>query len=345
VTDTLLEPGAIGSAVPGSDSMAIVTRRLVKRYGPRVALTGLDLNVPRGAVYGFLGPNGSGKTTTLRLLVGLIRPNEGSIEMLGQPYSWRDRKRMFRIGSLIESPAFYPYLSGRDNLRVFAAAGPPTQRGRIDFALDAVGLHDRASDKVKTYSLGMRQRLGIAVALLSDPELLLLDEPANGLDPAGIVAMRELLRQLTEQGKTVLVSSHILPEVQQLADVVGIIDRGRLVREGPMDRLLGEGARVRVRVQPAEVERATQLLGAFGAPIELSPPDGPQAGWLTIRVPGERASEVNRVLAQGGVFASAIDATSDLESVFLSLTAAAPPASAPAGPPPGWGMPPAGVSG
>jgi ABC-2 type transport system ATP-binding protein len=325
--------------------MAIVTRGLMKRYGPRVALTGLDLNVPRGTVYGFLGPNGSGKTTTLRLLVGLIRPNQGSIEMLGQPYSWRDRRRMFRIGSLIESPAFYPYLSGRDNLRVFAAAGPPTPTGGIDFALDAVGLRDRAGDKVKTYSLGMRQRLGIAVALLSDPELLLLDEPANGLDPAGIVAMRELLRRLTDQGKTVLVSSHILPEVQQLADVVGIIDRGRLVREGPMERLLSEGAQVRVRVHPSEVQHAAQLLQAFGAPIELSPPDGPQAGWLTIRVPGERAAEVNRALAQGGVFASALDATSDLETVFLSLTAAAPPPSGPEGPPPGWGMPPAGVSG
>jgi ABC-2 type transport system ATP-binding protein len=344
VTDAIADPGAMGSPMPGSDSMAIVTRRLVKRYGPRHALNGLDLNVPRGSVYGFLGPNGSGKTTTLRLLVGLIRPNEGSIEMLGQPYSWRDRRRMFRIGSLIESPAFYPYLSGRDNLRVFAAAGPPTPRGGVDQVLDLVGLRERAGDKVKTYSLGMRQRLGIAVSLLSDPELLLLDEPANGLDPAGIVAMRELLRQLTDQGKTVLVSSHILPEVQQLADVVGIIDRGRIVREGPLERLLADGARVRVRVHPSEVQRAAQLLAVTGALIEMEPLDGPQAGWLTIRVPGERAADVNRVLAQGGVFASALDATSDLETVFLSLTAGPPSDESPAGPPPGWGMPPAGAS-
>ncbi|MBA2569872.1 MAG: ATP-binding cassette domain-containing protein, partial [Chloroflexi bacterium] len=187
--------------------MAVMTRGLIKRYGSRVALAGLDLNVPRGTVYGFLGPNGSGKTTTLRLLVGLMRPNAGTIELLGEPYQWRDRRRIFRVGALIETPAFYPYLSGRENLRVFAAVGAPTPASRIGEVLEYVGLSERARDKVKTYSLGMKQRLGIAAALLSDPELLLLDEPANGLDPAGIVAMRETLRYLTSQGKTVLISS------------------------------------------------------------------------------------------------------------------------------------------
>jgi ABC-2 type transport system ATP-binding protein len=189
---------------------------------------------------------------------------------------------MFRIGALIESPTFYPYLSGRDNLRTFAAAGPPTPIERVDAVLEAVGMTDRAGDKVKTYSLGMRQRLGIAGALLSDPELLLLDEPANGLDPAGIVAMRELLRWLTAQGKTVVVSSHILSEVEQLADVVGIIDHGRLVREGPLAQILGEGATVRVRVRPEQVAGALQALAAFG-PLGVSDPAGPQAGWLTLR--------------------------------------------------------------
>jgi ABC-2 type transport system ATP-binding protein len=329
-----------------ADGMAIVTRGLVKRYGPRVALNGLDLNVPRGTVYGFLGPNGSGKTTTLRLLVGLLRPNAGTITVLGQPYSWRDRRRMFRIGALIETPAFYPYLSGRDNLRVYAAAGAPVPPRQIDIALDAVGLRERAGDKVKTYSLGMRQRLGIGVALLSDPELLLLDEPANGLDPAGIVAMRELLRSLTARGKTVLVSSHILPEVQLMADVVGIIDRGRLVREGPLDRLLADGAQVRVRVHPSEVQAAAGLLAPLAPmPLEVGALDGPTSGWITVRVPPERATEVNRALALSGIYASALDTTSDLESVFLALTSAAPgPDVAPQGPPPGWGMPPAGSS-
>ena len=323
-----------------SGGMAVVTRGLTKRYGSRVAVQGLDLNVPRGQVYGFLGPNGSGKTTTLRMLVGLIRPNAGEIEVLGQPWSWRDRRRMFRIGAMIETPAFYPYLSGRDNLRVFAATGAPTPVSRVDEVLEAVGLTDRGSDKVRTYSLGMRQRLGIAVALVSDPDLLLLDEPANGLDPAGIVAMRELLRYLTDRGKTVLVSSHILPEVQQLADIVGIIDRGRLVREGPLSELLAGGAQVRMLIRPDEVPRALGILGALGAPVEWSPPDGPQAGWITVRVASDRASNCNRMLAEQGIYASAIDATSDLESVFLSLTAGAGmdvgSATQP-GPAAGWG--------
>ncbi|MCY7419014.1 MAG: ATP-binding cassette domain-containing protein [Chloroflexi bacterium] len=326
---------------PAAPDMAIVTRGLTKRYGSRLAVQDLDLNVPRGQVYGFLGPNGSGKTTTLRMLVGLIRPNAGDIQVLGQPWSWRDRRRMSRIGAMIETPAFYPYLTGRDNLRVFAATGAPTPASRVEEVLQAVGLADRARDKVRTYSLGMRQRLGIAVALLSDPDLLLLDEPANGLDPAGIVAMREMLRYLTDRGKTVLVSSHILPEVQQLADIVGIIDRGRLVREGPMAALLAGGAQVRVLVRPDEMQRAVGALGQLGAAVEPAPPDGPHAGWITVRVPSDQASTCNRLLAEQGIFASAIDATSDLESVFLSLTAGAgmdmDMDSATTGPPTGWG--------
>ena len=332
--------GTVTTPVVAGD-MAVVTRGLTKRYGDRVAVAGLDLNVPRGQVYGFLGPNGSGKTTTLRMLVGLIRPNAGEIAVLGQPYSWRDRRRMFRIGAMIETPAFYPYLSGRDNLRVFAATGAPTPISRVDEVLEAVGLTDRGSDKVRTYSLGMRQRLGIAVALVSDPDLLLLDEPANGLDPAGIVAMRELLRYLTDRGKTVLVSSHILPEVQQLADIVGIIDRGRLVREGPMAELLAGGARVRMLVRPDEVAagpgcpgRCRRARGAGDQQTERRP-----AGSL-VRVASDQAARCNQLLAQQGIFASAIDATSDLESVFLSLTAGAGmdvDSATSSGPPAGWG--------
>jgi ABC-2 type transport system ATP-binding protein len=312
----------------------------VKRYGARPALQGLDLRVPKGVVYGFLGPNGSGKTTTLRLLVGLIRPDAGSIELLGRPYSWRDRRRMFGVGSLVEAPAFYPYLSGRDNLRVIAAAGPHTPTRRVDEALDFVGLRDRAKDKAKTYSLGMKQRLGIAAALLSDPELLLLDEPANGLDPAGIVAMRETLRYLTSTGKTVIVSSHILPEVQQLADVIGIIDRGRLVREGDLDTLLAASGHVRVRVARSEMAAAAQALRPLAGDRPLYGADtGPQAGWFTVPVPPSRAADVNRVLADVGIFASGLESGSDLESLFLQLTVgaamttAAPPIHAPPGPP------------
>ena len=220
--------------------VALATQGLAKRYGPRVALDGLDLRVPEGVVYGFLGPNGAGKTTTMRILTGLIRPDAGQVELLGRPFGRRDRRRLFEVGALIESPSFYPYLSGRENLRALAATGAPMPATRVDELLELVNLRERAGDKVSGYSLGMKQRLGIAAALLSDPRLLLLDEPANGLDPAGIVGMRDTLRALAAAGKTVFVSSHILSEVQQLVDVVGIIARGRLVREGPVEDLLRE---------------------------------------------------------------------------------------------------------
>lgn len=300
---------------------AVATRGLTKRYGRQPALTGLDMSVPRGKVYGFLGPNGSGKTTTLRLLAGLIRPDAGSLVLLGAPYDWRDRRRLFNVGSLIETPSFYPYLSGRDNLRVLAAAGAPTPASRVDEVLDYVGLRDRARDKVNGYSLGMKQRLGIAAALLSDPELLLLDEPANGLDPAGIVAMRQSLRYMTTMGKTVLISSHILPEVQQLADVVGIIDRGRLLREGTLHQLIDEVSHVRVRVAVDEMSRAAEILRQLAPERELmATDDGERAGWFTVGIAWTRSAEVNRALAEAGVYASAIEPGSDLESLFLDVT-------------------------
>ena len=318
---------------------ALRTAGLVKRYGSRTALAGLDLAVPRGVVYGFLGPNGAGKTTLMRLLVGLTRPDAGSIELLGRPWTSSDRRRLFGVGALVESPTFYGYLSGRDNLRTLAATGGPVPRGRVDEVLGYVGLEERGRDKVSRYSLGMKQRLGIAAALLSDPELLLLDEPANGLDPGGIVAMRQTLRYLASQGKTVFVSSHVLPEVQQMADVIGIVDHGRLVREGPLETLLAVGAHVRVRVNAVEVAQAVQALRATGTTPEPeeAQPDGTL--WIAVRVPPERASDVNRLLAANGVFASALQSGTDLESVFLSLTASAPVAEAEqtAGPPSGWG--------
>jgi ABC-type multidrug transport system ATPase subunit len=324
----------------GGSAPALATYGLEKRYGARPALTGLDLRVPRGVVYGFLGPNGAGKTTTMRLLVGLLRPDAGRIELLGEPFSWRDRKRLFRVGSLIETPAFYPYLSGRDNLRVIGAAGPRTPKPRMDEVLQFVDLLDRAKDRYDTYSLGMKQRLGIAAALLNNPELLLLDEPANGLDPAGIVAMRQLLRQVTEQGATVFISSHILPEVQQLADIVGIIVEGKLVREGPLAQMLEEGGHVRVRVGEDEVPRTVEILTRLvNAPEQ--PIREPGGVVLTVRVPPARAGDVNKALAQAGIYASRLEAGSDLEELFLSLTTAptVTPALTP-GPPAATSPPP-----
>jgi ABC-2 type transport system ATP-binding protein len=299
--------------------LALATRQLRKRYGSRQALDGLDLSVPSGVVYGFLGPNGAGKTTTMRLLTGLIRPDAGSIEILGREFARSDRKRLFSVGALVESPSFYPYLSGRENLRALAAAGARTPRHRIEESLELVGLRERASDKVSRYSLGMKQRLGIAGALLSDPQLLLLDEPANGLDPAGIVAMRETLRHLASIGKTVFVSSHLLAEVQQMADVVGIIAAGRLVRESSMkDLLAGEGV-VRVRVEPGELPAAAAVLGRLSSPERVRPM-ADEPGWVSVQIGPDRSAAVNRALAEAGIFASSISSGNDLEELFLTLT-------------------------
>jgi ABC-2 type transport system ATP-binding protein len=299
---------------------AVATRGLMKSYGRQPALTGLDLSVPRGVVYGFLGPNGAGKTTTMRLLTGLMRPDAGTIELLGRPFDKSDRRRLFEVGALIEAPTFYPHLSGRDNLLVLAATGRPVSRARVEELLEQSGLGQRARDRVSTYSMGMRQRLGIAAALLNDPPLLLLDEPANGLDPAGIVGLRDTLRGLAAAGKTVFVSSHILPEVQQLADIVGIVVAGRLVREGPLAELLASAsALVHVKVAPAEAEKAAAVLKGIKGAGAVSI-DYPAVAWLTARMDADRASEVNRALAQAEIYASGLEAGTDLESLFMQLT-------------------------
>src|SRR5438045_174004 len=229
-------PGMDTTGSP-SDEVVLRTRNLSKHYGARLAVDQLNLEVRRGEIFGFLGPNGAGKTTTIRMLLGLIAPTEGSVEILGGDVFAHRAEVLPRVGALIETPALYPFLSGRDNLRAFAhlLGGAPT--GRLDDLLELVGLAGRPRTRVSAYSLGMKQRLAIAVALLNDPELLVLDEPANGLDPAGIVEMRDLLRRLAGAGKTVFVSSHVLAEVQQICERVAIIDRGRLVREAPVAEL------------------------------------------------------------------------------------------------------------
>ena len=303
----------------GTDGLALATRGLRKRYGSRRALDGLDLSVPTGVVYGFLGPNGAGKTTTMRVLTGLIHADGGTVEILGRPFRRGDRHRLFEVGALVESPTFYPYLSGRANLRELAASGAHVSSKRIDELLELVGLSDRAKDKVQDYSMGMKQRLGIGAALLSDPKLLLLDEPANGLDPAGIVAMRDTLRALAAQGKTVVVSSHLLGEVQVMADTVGIIAAGKLVREGPLRELLSMQRVVKVRVRPNLVDAAIKALASF-APAERLTETDRDEGWLAVRAEADCAEEVNQLLAGAGIFASGLESGSDLEMLFLELT-------------------------
>jgi ABC-2 type transport system ATP-binding protein len=320
-----------------SATLALSTSALKKSYGRQPALTGLDLEVPSGVVYGFLGPNGAGKTTTMRLLTGLIRPNSGSISLLGQKFDRSRRDLLHDVGALIESPSFYPHLSARDNLRVMGATGRAVRMARIDELLELMGLSDRAGDRVSHYSLGMKQRLGIAVALLNDPKLLLLDEPANGLDPQGIVKLRDTLKALAASGKTVFISSHILPEIQQMADIVGIVASGRLVTQGPLDELLAGQALVRVKVKPEESAAALAVVArvAGDGHTEISNPD---AAWLTSRVLADRAADINRALADAGIYASGLEAGSDLESLFLELTAPPepPPVSTRPGAIPGW---------
>ena len=247
--------------------LAVATAGLTKRFGEQVVVDGIDLAVPHGAVYGFLGPNGSGKTTTIRLLLGLAGATAGEIAVLGEPMPDGGREVLPRVGALVEGPAFYPYLSGAANLARFDAANPAsdpaTRRRRVVEALDRVGLTAAARKKAKAYSLGMKQRLGIAVALLQPRELLVLDEPTNGLDPQGTREIRALVRSLAAHGSTVLVSSHLLAEVEQICTHVGVMSQGRLVEQGTLEEFRGRaGAQFVVRSpDPSEAVRVLVGLG------------------------------------------------------------------------------------
>jgi ABC-2 type transport system ATP-binding protein len=292
----------------------VQTRDLTKVYGGRItAVNRVALSVRRGEVYGFLGPNGAGKTTTLRMLVGLVRPTAGSATVLGKPPGHPEA--LARTGVLIESPGFYPYLSGRDNLRVVARyAG--VAGGRVDDVLELVGLTDRAGDRYTGYSLGMKQRLGVAAALLKDPELLVLDEPTNGLDPAGMRDMRALIRELGSRGHTVLLSSHLLGEVQQVCDRVGVISRGELIAESTVAELRGE-AGLLVAAEPLELARAAaeELLGAENVAVV--------DGTLRLRVDPAHAGKVSTALVQAGSTLTELRPLErTLEEAFLEMTGA-----------------------
>ncbi|MEU8223922.1 ABC transporter ATP-binding protein [Kribbella sp. NPDC048915] len=286
----------------------VEVKELTKRYGDTVAVDGVDLTVLPGEVYGFLGPNGAGKTTTLRILTGLIAPTSGRVRVLGGYPG--EPGVLGRTGSMIESPAFYPYLSGLDNLRLLAEyAG--VARQRIDEVLELVDLADRSKDRFSTYSLGMKQRLGVAAALLKDPELVILDEPTNGLDLAGMRDMRRLIRELGTGGRTVLLSSHLLGEVQQICDRVGIINAGRMVAEHNVEELRGEQELV-VRATPYGA--AHRLLQRFGSVHTYD-------DTLRLQVDPSKAAEVNRTLVEAGVEVSELRTTERaLEDIFFELT-------------------------
>ena len=290
----------------------VETKDLTKRYGSRiVAVDGVNLMVQRGEVYSFLGPNGAGKTTTMRMLLGLIRPTSGTASVLGRAPGHPES--LARVGALIESPAFYPYLSGRDNLRVMARyAGVP--KTGIEAALETVDLAERARDKFSTYSLGMKQRLGVAAALLKDPELLILDEPTNGLDPAGMADMRALIRRLGSGERTVLLSSHQLGEVEQICDRVGVISAGRLIAESTVEELRGKGALL-VGAKPLDRarEHVEQLLGAERVEV--------LDGTLRLDADPAIAGRINRELVGAGVEVTELRPIErTLEEVFLEMT-------------------------
>ncbi len=288
---------------------------LTKFYGPVRALHDLTLSVRRGEVYGFLGPNGAGKTTTVSLILGLIRPTAGRIELLGHDTRRGRRKVLRRVGAIVERPAFYPHLSGADNLRVAAWELGGVPEVRITQLLERVGLADRADDKVKGYSTGMVQRLGLAAALLNEPELLFLDEPTSGLDPAGQAEIRALIRELAEEGVTVFLCSHLLHEVEQVCDRVGILNKGELIAEGAVEELLRRKEVIQVRV--ADLERAAALLRRLAWVQGVRREDDR----LLVEAPIARSAEVNAALARQGLYASEIrPLETTLEAFFLQVT-------------------------
>jgi len=310
-----LRAGDAPDALATDSDLVIETRALTKRYGDAiVAVDDLQLRVRRGEVYGFLGPNGAGKTTTLRMLLGLVRPTSGQAAVLGAPPG--SPQGLARIGAMVEAPAFYPYLSGRDNLRVLARyAG--VGGDRVEEVLAEVRLIDRAADRSASYSLGMKQRLGVAAALLKDPELLILDEPTNGLDPAGMADMRELIRSLGTGRRTVVLSSHLMGEVEHVCDRVGVIRDGALIAEGTVDELRGR-AGLRVRAEP--LAQAARLIRALPGVDGVASADGA----LDVAVDTAQAAAINRALVQAGIAVSELYAqTASLEDVFLELTGSA----------------------
>jgi ABC-2 type transport system ATP-binding protein len=305
-----------------SAEVVLAAENLTKRFGDREAVSDVSFEVRAGEVFGFLGPNGAGKTTTIRMLVGLARPDRGRVRIRGLDITQHFTRAMAHVGAIVEAPDLYRYLTGRENLEHFARMLPTGARGRIDELAGMVALSGRLDDKVSTYSLGMRQRLGIAQALLGEPDVLILDEPANGLDPAGIREIRQLVRRLaTERGIGVFVSSHLLSEIEQTADRVAIIHRGRTLAEGPVRELSARAGSDQVRVRARPAGRAAETLSAFG-PVESVPAESDgENGVVVARIPPERVPEALRALLSAGIEVFTVERpSSTLEEVFLDIT-------------------------
>ena len=296
----------------------IRTDGLTKRYGHVLAVDELSVDVPRGRIFGLLGPNGSGKTTLMSMLLGLVRPTAGSFTLFGNSpeHGGLDRE-LHRIGALIESPTFYPYLSGRNNLAYFQGISGRGNKEELDSLINQVGLSGRGGDKFHTYSLGMKQRLGLAYSLLGDPELLVLDEPTNGMDPAGMAEVRDLIRGLAREDRTVILSSHLLNEVEQVCDSVAILSHGRLIAQGDVAELLQERGTPQVRLRTTDDRKAFEILNA------LAWVDGVSAdnGYLVASVEAGRSWEITAALSRNEVYvAEMTPAQMSLEQYFLDVT-------------------------
>ncbi len=307
-------------APAGDSGWAVETHGLTKRFGENIAVNDVELLVPRGCAFGYLGPNGAGKTTLIRVLLGLTHADAGTMSLLGHAVPRHRDLALARVGAIVDEPRFHGHLTGRQNLQILAAAREPAAKGRIEPALERVGILHRANDKVSKYSMGMRQRLGVAACLLGDPQLLILDEPMNGLDPAGMLEMRDMILSLVAEGRTVVLSSHLLDEFERTCDAVAIVDRGTVIRQGPISQLLA-GSSFEVQVECSDPAGAGGVLRAtpFGTHLEVGP-DG-----LAISLPEgtgrEAIAEINRLLVEGGFSVYRLQhIQASLEQWFLEVT-------------------------
>ncbi|MGC1419804.1 MAG: ABC transporter ATP-binding protein [Acidimicrobiales bacterium] len=299
---------------------AVETHGLTKRFGDNTAVNDVELLVPRGCAFGYLGPNGAGKTTLIRVLLGLTHADAGTMSLLGFSVPRHRDLALARVGAIVDEPRFHGHLTGRQNLQILAAARERAARDRIDASLERVGMTHRANDRVSKYSMGMRQRLGVAACLLGDPQLLILDEPMNGLDPAGMHEMRDMIQSLVAEGRTVMLSSHLLDEVERTCDAVAIVDNGKVIRQGPIAELLA-GAAMEVRVGCSSPDDAQTILAStvLGEKIDV------EASGLSIHLPSgtgrDVIAEINRRLVEGGIAVYHLEEIQvSLESWFLQVT-------------------------
>jgi ABC-2 type transport system ATP-binding protein len=317
MTTTLEAPSGARS---NDGQWAVETHGLVKRFGQNLAVDNVDLRVPRGSAFGYLGPNGAGKTTLIRTLLGLTKADAGTASLLGYPVPHDRAQALARVGAIVDEPRFHNHLTGRQNLRILAAAREPAARDRVEPALERVGILHRGDDKVSKYSMGMRQRLGVAACLIGDPDLLILDEPMNGLDPAGMREMRDMILSLVAEGRTVMLSSHLLDEVERTCDAVAIVDHGRVIQQGAIGELL-QGSSVCLEVDCADPERAATLVTNRHLEVSVEVVPKGLAVTMAAKTPRDMIAEVNRVLVDGGIQVFRLQPIqASLETWFLQVT-------------------------